>query len=217
MFAITGVSLIGLPNFAGRYESVVSFVFEAAFIVVGALLAVEATRRAMGGSRGPVGGGLAFFSPSYPLSIAVVLIVVASVGQLAKYKPAYPFMPFRMYGGAKVDDAVFLKYMARHRSGERRRFRPSTIISSLGAARVGRGLARRLSLMRAAAIGPVDALTDEQRLAFDVLRTLMRMHNSQHPEDPVDEVEIVRVTLTAPFRPSARTETVVGRVEAGGS
>ncbi len=212
------VSLFALPHLAGPLEDVSAFIIEASLIVLGLRLALDMSRRTLasqhldGSARLTRAPSLGHWNRIW--WVTSLILVAFSIGQLTRSKKPYPFMPFRMYGGAKEDRSTFLVFEAIHRSSTRQQLRLSQIVSSLGAARGIRGLTKRLSDLPAtdAVIDP-DRLTEDQQLGLEALRRLITLNNERRPTDPIEAVVIYRVDLEPPFRPDTQVRTSLGRVE----
>lgn len=190
------VSFAGLPS---RLGGAAPLVAEVVLLLAGAALALQ-------GSRAHLTGGWGNRAAS---RIVAILLLLLGVGQIARTKKTFPLMPYAMYGRSAEGDVVFYAYEARHRSGARSRFRASTVIATLGRARIVKGLARELdaSFLRAASVEPKQA---DAALLRQTMTALIRHHNRQHPRDPVTHVEIARVILPPPYASSgARTVPVV--------
>lgn len=139
----------------------------------------------------------------------MALFALIALGQAAKQKEAFPFVAFTMYGDAPARAAAYYDYRAVHRSGREERFRPSQVVSTLGSARVARGLARRLDAARGAP--PGDAA---ERLTADALVALMQLYNEDHSDDPVRAVAIEHVVLEPPYHARDARRELVATVQA---
>ena len=181
---VLAISGLGLPRLLGEPRLIAAFLLEAPLVFLGAWLALRCSfeRLPATASRQPA------------VVVALGLLALLGLGQLAKKKQTYPFVAYTMYGNAHEEEATYYLYEATLRSGQRERFRPSAIFPALGAARILRGLARRMS----AAGEPQQP--EPSPLLSSTLRALMRLHNQNHPLDPVVRVSVYRVRLPPPFR-----------------
>lgn len=187
------VSFIGLPS---RWGGAAPVVAEVVLLLAGAALALQASHPYLARTRTAV-------------RLAMVLLLLMGVGQIIRTKKAFPLMPYAMYGRSAEGDVLFYAYEALHRSGARSRFKPSTVIATLGRARIVKGLARELdaSFVRAESAQPKPA---DATLLRQTLAALIRHHNRRHPADPVTHVEVARVLLPPPYHPSgARTVPLI--------
>jgi hypothetical protein len=181
------VSFSSLPALVGRAGS---FVAELILVVLGALLALRAAR--------PF---LAAAGERRMSRVAIALLSLIAVGQIARSKRLFPLMPYTMYGRAAESEATFYEYQALRRSGARERFRPSTVIATLGRARIVKGLAREIDAIRELEAKGAAATRERARLQ-DMLAALVAYDNRAHIADPIAEIEILQVVLPAPYFPS---------------
>jgi hypothetical protein len=209
-FCLLLIALLGLPNWAGAAESTVAGVIEAPLLLLGSWIAVQATRRAY--MRGPLG--------HRGLSVACGLVVLFLVGQMAKSKKAYPFLPMRMYGTEAEETAQFLVYEAKLSDGSTRKLRLGAAVPELGTARLARGLERRLSSM-SVPLGAVEqSLSEAQREGIAMLRWLILQENQMFTaaqpagKEPVliREVAVYQMTLRPPYTARHRSQTLLVRV-----
>jgi hypothetical protein len=142
---------------------------------------------------------------------AFVLSLLLALGQLIKQKQTYPFVAFTMYGTAVAGDVTYYEYEGTLRSGRRERFRPSNLQPALGSARIVRGLARRLD--ESLVDGRIDPTRPAHALFESTLRALAGLYNQDFPDDPLERVEIFRVTWPSPFEPGQARRQSLGLVE----
>jgi hypothetical protein len=142
---------------------------------------------------------------------AFVLSFLLALGQLIKQKQTYPFLAFTMYGTAVAGDVTYYEYEGTLRSGRRERFRPSNLQPALGSARIVRGLARRLD--ESLVDGRIDPTRPAHALFESTLRALAGLYNQDFPEDPLEGVEIFRVTWPSPFEPGRARRESLGLVK----
>jgi hypothetical protein len=188
------LSFSSLPAQLGRPGA---FVAELVLVVLGALLALRAARPYLAAS-----------GERTMLRVLVALVTLIAVGQIARSKKLFPLMPYTMYGRAAQGDATFYEYQALHRSGARERFRPSKVIATLGRARIVKGLARELDVIREREAKGADASSERARFG-DTMAALVAYQNRAHERDPITQVEVVQVVLPAPyFASSARRHTL---------
>jgi hypothetical protein len=180
---------LGLARLGGDARLVVAFLIEAPLVAAGLWWSCRLTLdRFPGWARSARG-----------VCCTVVLLSLFALGQLIKQKQTYPFLAFTMYGTAGAGDVTYFEYEAILRSGRRERFRPSRLQPALGSARVVRGLARRLeeSLVN----GRVNPDRPSYALFESALRALAGLYNEDYPADPLERVEVFRVTWPPPFSP----------------
>jgi hypothetical protein len=195
LLALLAVGFTALP---ARLGVVAAVVMEVLLVVCGAWLAVRAARPWLA-------------SASFPLRFVAVLLAALAIGQIARSKRAFPFMPYTMYGRAAEGDANFYEYVAQRRSGARERFRPSLVIATLGRARIVKGLAREFDAFAAPEAEDRDAPLGR---ATDLLRALIARQNQENRGDPITQVEVVRVTLPPPYQPEGATRRTLTRITA---
>lgn len=193
--------LLGLARLSGGSRLLVAFLIEAPLVAAGAWWSCRLTF-----DRFPE-KALA----TRAAGCAVVLVSLLGLGQLIKQKQTYPFLAFTMYGSAVTGDVTYYEYEGVHRSGHRQRFRPSRLQPALGSARIARGLARRLdeSLVN----GQVDPGRPAYALFESTLRALAGLHDEDHPADPLERIEVFRVTWPAPFNPGQARRDSLGLVQ----
>jgi len=190
--------LVSFSSLPARLGAAGSFVAELVLVVAGALLAVRVAERWLAGER---------TRKLRPLLLA--LIAAIALGQIVRSKKLFPLMPYTMYGRAPAGEARYYEYEAELRSGARERFRPSRVIATLGRARIVKGLAREADAIVAAERAGGDAASEQARLR-DALGALIAHHNLRHASDPVIAVDVIEVTLPAPYLPSgARRHTLL--------
>jgi hypothetical protein len=149
------------------------------------------------------------------LRVVVALVALIALGQIARSKKLFPLMPYTMYGRAAEGDATFYEYEAQHRSGARERFRPSTVIATLGRARIVKGLARELDAIAELEAKGRDAGRERARL-HDVMAALVAYANRSETSDPITQVDVVQVVLPAPYYPrGARRRTLMSLASDG--
>lgn len=204
--------VLGLPNFVGQFESLVVGILEVPVLIVGSCLAIRSTLR-----EGP---NLIRYSRAFRVALGVIALTV--VGQIAKSKKAYPFMPLRMYGSEAESHETFLVYEARLSDGTLSRLRPSQIIPELGAARAVRGLERRFGDLEAGGTYiNEETLSTDQKQGIAMLRFLMHKENESIRDDTdvssslVTEVLVYRVELNAPYSSTNHVRSLLFRVPLG--
>jgi len=194
--AVLLVNLTGLP---AKLGGVTMFAAELALILLGGALALRSGQAALP----DVAAG------RVALRVATVLLIAIAVGQIGRDKRAFPLMPYAMYGRAAEGDASFYEYRGRHRSGAQKRFRPSTVIATLGRGRIVKGLARKLDAIAARAAAGGDP-AGELALLRATVGALAALYNREHPRDPLTHVDVLRVELPPPYKPgSARRARVM--------
>lgn len=201
--------VLGLPNFVGQYESLLVGILEVPVLIVGSGLALRSTLR-----EDP---NLIRYSSAFRAALGVVALIV--VGQIAKSKKFYPFMPLRMYGSEAESHETFLVYEARLSDGTLSRFRPSQIIPELGAARAVRGLERRFGDLEARGTYiNEETLSADQKQGLAMLRFLMHKKNENITDDTdgsnslITEVLVYRIELSAPYSSAKHTRSLLFRV-----
>lgn len=187
--ALLLVNLTGLP---AKLGGAAMFAAELALILFGGALALRSAQSAL---RGIAAGHVA-------LRLASVLLIAIAVGQIGRNKRAFPLMPYAMYGRAAEGAAIFYEYRGRHRTGAEKRFRPSTVIATLGRGRIVKGLARELDTIAARAAAGGDA-AGELALLRATVGALAAQYNLEHPRDPLTHVDVLRVELPPPYKPDA--------------
>lgn len=170
---------LGFSSLPARLGVVGAVVMEVLLVIAGAALAVRAASPWLGARQRAL----------------AVLIAALAIGQIARSKKAFPFMPYTMYGRAAEGDALFYEYTAQHRSGARDRFRPSVVIATLGRARIVKGLARELDAYRESK-GSLDR-------ASQLMRALVAEQNRDQA-DPITQVDVEYVTLPPPYEHPTR-------------
>lgn len=203
------LATLGLPNLVGRFESLLVGVLEVPLLVVGSCLAVRSTLRE---NQNELRNSRVFV-------VALGLVTLTIVGQIAKSKKAYPFMPLRMYGSEAETHEEFLVYEARLSDGTLARLRPSQIIAELGAARAARGIERRLGDLAASGTWIDEAaLSADQKLAVTMLRFLMQKENENIKARAngrsalIQEVLVYRVELQSPYSATDHPRSLLYRV-----
>jgi hypothetical protein len=180
------LSFAGLPALLGRAGS---FVAELALVIVGALLTLRGARK--------------WLVASGPRALVVVsaLVALIAVGQILRQKRLFPWMSYTMYGRAPEGPVTFYEYQARYRSGARERFRPSTVIATLARARIVRGLAKKLDTI--AELDEKQRDSRRERAELEALLSVLVAHeNRTRAQDPITQVEILKVVLPSPYLPS---------------
>lgn len=204
------IALVGLPNWSGSAESAIAGVIEAPLLLLGIWLAVRATQKAYF-----AGGG----QPRL-FALACGLVALFLVGQMAKSKKGYPFLPMRMYGTEAEGNAEFLVYEAKLSDGSSRKLRLGAAVPELGTARIARALERRLKNLPAPTNGENRVLSPEQREGVSIVRWLMLQENghlkrSRSPAGQsvvIEEVLVYRVTIRPPYTSAHRGRTLLTRV-----
>lgn len=204
------IALVGLPNWSGSAESAVAGVIEAPLLLLGIWLSVRATRRAYFGAE----------ARPRLFALACGLVVLFLVGQMAKSKKGYPFLPMRMYGTGAEGDAEFLVYEAKLSDGSSRKLRLGAAVPELGTARIARALERRLMSLPGLSRGGTQALSAEQYEGIRILRWLMHKENQMlsgarslgQPRVVIEEVLVYRMTLRPPYTSAHRGRTLLTRV-----
>jgi hypothetical protein len=198
---LLSLAVAGTANASGEAKKVVAFLLEAPLVLTAGWLSFRATTRRLPGA----------VARTAVVRMACALLALLALGQMVKKKQTYPLVAFTMYGDAHEEPVSFYWYEATLRSGRRERFRPSTVVSSLGSARILRGLAQRLDAIDGAPAA--DAGPKRQQLV-DTLRALIRLHNDRHSEDPVDAVSVYGVRLPPPFDVRYKEQRHIVRVTA---
>lgn len=180
------VLAISFTTIPARLGSAAVFLAEATTLVLGALLTLRLAPLSFGPGERRIGWAV------------VTLLGLVAVGQLARDKKLYPFMPYTMYGRAPKGDVIVYEFHALHRSGARDRFRPSNVVATLGRARIVRGLSRELdAIARLESQGK--SASRERALLQSTLTVLIALHNEKHGADPVVAVDVVQVVLPPPY------------------
>ncbi len=196
--ATVAVLLVNLTGLLAKLGGATMFGAELALILLGGALALRSGQAAL---RDVGAGGV-------PLRVATVLLIAIALGQIGRDKRAFPLMPYAMYGRAAEGDASFYEYRGRHRSGAEKRFRPSTVIATLGRARIVKGLARKLDGIAARAAAGGDP-AGELAVLRATVGALAALYNREHPRDPLTNVDVLRVDLPPPYTPGVATRTRV--------
>lgn len=181
--AVLGISMTRIP---ARLGSAGTFVAELAMVLLGALLTLRLAPPRLGPQERRV------------WRVVVISIALITLGQIVRSKKLYPLMPYTMYGRAAQGDVRIYEFQALHRSGARDRFGPSTVVATLGRARIVKGLSRQLETI-AALESKGRAATRERALLQDTMAALVTLHNQNHPGDPVVAVDVVQVVLPPPY------------------
>jgi len=179
------ICVLGVPR---RLGDPAPYLIEAVLLPVGAALMLVAARRALG-----LGA-----SATKELRIAVVLLSLFIVGQLARVKSAFPFLPYTMYGRLQEGTVSAYELRARHSSGRQSLFLPGDTLTSLRYGRISRGVEKRL--LEAEKLGQGSAAARKlTELVERTLTVLIDLHNAAPSSDPIACVNVVRLSLPPPY------------------
>ena len=184
--AVLLVTCTGLPV---RLGDPAPFAAELVLLVIGAALGLESLRphRASGAR--------------WQLRVAAGLLLIIVAGHIGRTKKSFPFIPYTMFGRAQEGSMTFYDYTSTHRSGRRTRFKPSTVIATLGSARIVRGLARQLDgITDRRAAGETAA--GELALLHQTVSALAREYN-RRSADSITHVAVSRVVVALPYDPAS--------------